>query len=259
MALTAREVVDRIQRQIGPAWKSSPVDRFHSGNGESDVLGIVTTFAPSLEVLRRAVAAKRNMIISREAPFWARGGAQGAIEQDAAYRAKRQYIEANGLILYRLFDNWNARKPDGQLLGLSRALGWTHDNGFVALAPATLQETARSIKRTLKMKSIRVIGDPNTGVTKAVLLHGMCTVRDLEQHLEEPGVDLVVIGEPIEWEASPYFADLVASGQKKGLIVLGQEVSEEPGCGEMANWIKSFIPEVSVEWMPTGEPAWMPY
>ena len=50
----------------------------------------------------------------------------------------------------------------------------------------------------------------------------MCQVADLEKHMGEAGVDLVVIGEPVEWEASPYFADLVASGQRTGLIVLGQ-------------------------------------
>jgi len=43
------------------------------------------------------------------------------------------------------------------------------------------------------------------------------------------------------------------------VIVLGQEVSEEPGAGEMAAWLKSFIKDVPVEWIPTGEPAWMPY
>jgi hypothetical protein len=43
------------------------------------------------------------------------------------------------------------------------------------------------------------------------------------------------------------------------MIVLGQEVSEEPGCVEMAAWLKSFISEVPVEWIPTGEPGWMPY
>jgi hypothetical protein len=72
--------------------------------------------------------------------------------------------------------------------------------------------------------------------------------------LQEPGLDAVVIGEPVEWEASPYFMDAIASGQKKGMIVLGQQASEEPGCGEMAAWLKSFIAEVPVEWMPAGEP-----
>ena len=43
-------------------------------------------------------------------------------------------------------------------------------------------------------------------------------------------------------------------GQKKGLIVIGLEASEEPGCGEVAAWLKSFISEVPVEWIPAGEP-----
>jgi putative NIF3 family GTP cyclohydrolase 1 type 2 len=287
MAISAQQVVDRIQQQIGPAWKSQSVDIFHSGDKGSEVTGIVTTFAPSLEVLRRAVEAKRNMIISREAPFWARGTAPGAgrgrgggggrgpaqesVDKDPTYRFKHDFIAANHLVVYRLFDNWNARQQDGQLLGLARALGWEKNykpsggepwakgNGFFSLPPATLKETAAGIKKTLKMKSIRIIGDPNTRVTKAALSHGMYQVADLEKHLAESGVDLVVIGEPVEWEASPYFADLVSSGQKKGLVVLGSEVSEEPGCGEMASWLKTFIKDVPVEWFPTGEPAWMPY
>jgi putative NIF3 family GTP cyclohydrolase 1 type 2 len=259
MSITAQQVIDRIQQQIGSAWKSQSADILHAGNRDSEVTGIVTTFAPSLDVLRRAVAAKKNMIVSREAPFWARGRSD-SMSQDATYRFKRDFIQSNNLIVWRFFDNWNARKPDGQLVGLARALGWDKGvNGYFPLRPATLKETAANIKRTLKMKSIRIIGDPNTRVTKAALSHGMYQVADLERHLEEPGVDLVVIGEPIEWEASPYFADLVASGQKKGLIVLGQEVSEEPGCGEMAVWLKSFLKDVPVEWIPTGEPAWMPY
>jgi putative NIF3 family GTP cyclohydrolase 1 type 2 len=262
MAVTAQQVVDRIQQQIGPAWKTPSSDIFHAGNRESEVTGIVTTFAPSLDVLQRAVAGKKNMVVSREAPYWTRGRVPESMNQDATYRFKRDFIQSNNLILWRFFDNWNARKPDGQLTALARALGWQDratGNGYFPLPPATLKETAANIKRTLKMKSLRIIGDPNIKVTKAALSHGMYQVADLEKHLAEPGVDLVVIGEPIEWEASPYFADLVASGQKKGLIVLGQEVSEEPGCGEMASWLRSFLKEVPVEWIPTGEPAWMPY
>jgi putative NIF3 family GTP cyclohydrolase 1 type 2 len=272
MGVTAQQVVDRIRDQIGPAWKSKTADIFHAGSPDRAVTGIVTTFAPSIDVLRRAVAAKKNMIISREAPFWARGGrGADAMEKDAAYRFKRDYIASNELIIWRFFDNWNARRPDGQLVGLARALGWekryrpsggepwSRESGFFALPSATLRETAQTIKRTLRMKSIRIIGDPATKVGKAALSHGMYQVSELDKHLREPGVDLVVIGEPVEWEASPYFADVVASGQKKGMIVLGQEVSEEPGCGEMAGWLKGFIHEVPVEWLPTGEPAWMPY
>jgi putative NIF3 family GTP cyclohydrolase 1 type 2 len=310
MTITAQAIADRIQQKLGSGWKDMPGDTFLAGKRESEVKGIVITYAPSLEVLRKAVAAGKNMIITRESPFWARGsnpggtgpgggapgppgfvnpprpagsgggpmaGAAGGsgrgrppMDNDPVYRAKREYIDANELIVYRLFDNWNARRPDEQLQGLAKALGWEKslaggqlwagEYGVFAIPQSTLKATAQNIKKTLKMKSIRIVGDPGTRVSKAALSHGMCWLVDLQKLAAAPGVDLVLIGEPMwENEVAAYFFDIVASGQKKGLIVLGQEISEEPGCGEMAAWLKSFINEVPVEWISAGEPAWMPY
>jgi len=193
------------------------------------------------------------------------------MENDPVYRMKRDYIAGNNLIVYRFFENWNARRPDPQLQGLAKALGWHKyykpsvgqpgdtNNGFFAIPATTLKQTAQNIKKTLKMKSIRVGGDPDIRVSKAALWHGMYWIADLQRMLAEPGVDLIVVGEP-QWEneLSLYNFDLHAAGIKKGMIVLGQEVSEEPGCGEMASWLKSFIDEVPVEWIPAGEPCWMP-
>jgi putative NIF3 family GTP cyclohydrolase 1 type 2 len=295
MAITAQSIVDRIQQETGPGWKKTSVDMFLAGTPDSEVKGIVTTFAPSLEVLRKAVASGKNLIISRESPFWARDPAQiragtggtgprtappeaggagrgpASMEKDPVYRMKRDYIAANNLIVYRLFENWNARRPDPQLQGLAKALGWDKyykpsggqpwetNNGLFAIPVTTLKQTAQNIKKTLKMKSIRVGGDPDIRVTKAALWHGMYWIADLQRMLAEPGVDLIVVGEP-QWEneLSLYNFDLHAAGIKKGMIVLGQDVSEEPGCGEMATWLKSFINEVPVEWIPAGEPCWMP-
>ena len=280
MAITAQAIVNRIQQKLGPGWKDSSADTFLAGNRESEVKGIVTTFAPSLDVLHKAVATGKNMIISRESPYWARAAAPGggggrgqqSMDSDPVFRVKRDYIAANNLIVYRFFDNWNARQPDGQLQGLAKALGWEKNykpsggqpwatnNGFFTIPPATLKETAQGIKKTLKMKGMRIAGDPDTRVSKAALSHGMYFLADIRKLLAEPGVDLVIVGEPMwENEVSQYFFDIVASGQKKGMIVLGQEVSEEPGSGEVAAWLKSFISEVPIEWIPTGEPCWMPY
>jgi putative NIF3 family GTP cyclohydrolase 1 type 2 len=293
MALSAQSVVERVQQKIGPGWRNTPVDAFLAGKPSTEVRGIVTTYAPSLEVLRKTVAAGRNMIISRESPFWARHRAQlrpgtgnagpggpaesgqaglgpESMEDDPVYRMKRDYIAANDLVVYRLFANWDARRPDPQLQALARALGWEKyykpsggqpwatSNGFFALPPATLKETAQSIKKTLQIKNIRVGGDPDIRVSKAALWHGMYFLSDLQAMLAEPGVDLIVAGEP-QWEneLALYNFDLHAAGEKKGLIVLGQQESEEPGCGAMAAWLKSFISEVPVEWISTGEPSWM--
>jgi putative NIF3 family GTP cyclohydrolase 1 type 2 len=278
MAITAQAIVERIRQNLGTTWKDSPVDTFIAGGRDAEVKGIVTTFAPSPDVLHKAVASGKNMILSRESPFWARPGAgsgrgrgQASMDNDPVFKMKRDYIAANNLIVYRFFENWNARQPDAQLQGLAKALGWEKfykpsggqpwatNNGFFEITPATLKATAQSIKKTLKMKCIRCGGNPDITVRKAALSHGMYWITDLRKLLAEPGVDLVVLGEP-QWEneLSLYNFDLNAAGIKKGMIVLGQEVSEEPGCGEMASWIRSFVKEVPVKWIPTGEPAWMP-
>ncbi len=296
MAISAQSVVDRIQKQLGQAWKNSSVDAFLAGKPDTVVKGIVTTYAPSLEVLKKAVASGKNMVISRESPWWVRDrsqirpgtggfgadtqpassgqapGSPDSMEKDPVYRAKRDYIAANNMVVYRLFDSWNARQPDAQLQGLAKALGWEKNyaasggvpwatnNGFFEIPPATLAQTAQNIKSTLKMKNIRVAGDPKITIRKVGLSHGMYFLPDLQKLLAEPNVDLVVMGEP-QWEneVCQYSFDLHAAGVRKGLILLGQEVSEEPGSGEMATWLKSFVKEVPVEWIPTGEASWMPY
>jgi len=277
MAITAQAITERIQQKVGSGWKEKSVDAFVAGNRDTEVKGIVTTYTPSMEVLRKAVAGGKNMIVSRESPFWSRpfGQASGAgdMSKDPTFQVKRDYIAANNLIVYRLYDNWSLRRPDPQLQALARALGWEKNykpsggtpwdahNGFFALPPSTLKAEALSIKKKLNIKSLRVVGDPGTAVSKAALFPGLCYVADLQKLVAEPGVDLVVIGEPF-WEVlmSPYFSDVVASGRKIGLLVIGQEVSEEPGCGEMAAWLKSFISDVPVEWIPAGEPDfWLPY
>jgi putative NIF3 family GTP cyclohydrolase 1 type 2 len=103
---------------------------------------------------------------------------------------------------------------------------------------------------------VRVIGKPEAKVSKVALTHGLLLVADAERILREPDLDVVITGDVVEWEAGPYFQDLVTAGRAKGLVLLGGEASEEPGSGEMAEWLKGFVTEVPIEWMPTGEPFW---
>ena len=236
-SITAGQIAERLRGRNG--------DGFVAGDPGTVVTGIATTFVPSLEVLRRAAAAGRNMIVSQESPYWNRNAK--ALAEDPVFRAKQAVIDEHRLVVYRLRDGW---KP-----GLAKALGWGGAEGVYFQRPrTTLAAMAREVTSKLGVKAARVIGDPGIAVTKVAVTHGMITTPQLAKVLEEPGVDAVVIGEPVEWEASPYFQDVIASGQKKGLIVIGLEASEEPGGGEVAAWLKSIISEVPVEWMPAGEP-----
>jgi hypothetical protein len=40
--------------------------------------------------------------------------------------------------------------------------------------------------------------------------------------------------------------------------MLGHVPSEEIGMKECARWLKTFIPEVPIEYLPGGEPFWSP-
>jgi len=259
-------------------WKADGRDQFFAGNPATAVTGIVTTYAPTLEVLRRAVAGKRNLIICRESPFWYHEGYYGAapalelLASDAAYRAKQEIIQSNQLVIWKFVDHWDARKTDGQLRGLAKALGWQRfhrskakageepyqpGDAFFKLPPTNLGALARAIEASLKIQAVRVIGDPRVAIGKVAVMPGFTLVPDLRKILREPDVDAVVAGEPVEWEAAPYFQDVIATGRKQGMILIGQQASSEPGSGEVAAWLKTFISEVPVEWIPAGEPFWV--
>ena len=305
MAITAQAVVSRIREQCGSGWRASEVDDFVAGKPDTEVKGIATTYAPTLEVLHKAVASGKNMIISLESPYWTRpaslasggtsptgpqegppgyrplpaatrDGGDGppapSLEKDSLFQEKRAYIAANNLVIYRFFENWNARQPNPQLGGLVKALGWqkayrpergvpwaTRGAAFIDFPPVTLKAMAQTLKKTLRMGSIRIIGEADTKVSRAAVKPGIALLIDLERYFAEPGVNLVIMGEAIwENEGMQYIADLVAAGQKKGLILLGEAVSQEPGCAEMAAWLKTFVREAPVDWIRAGDPSWMP-
>ena len=284
--ISSQELLDRIQKNVGVPWQSQRSDGFSDGvllgNADTPVSGIVTTFTPTLEVLKQAVASGKNTIICREAPFYSRGERapmfwrnspappKEMTDNDPVCRAKREFISQNNLVIIRLVENWDARMTDSQLRGLARALGWEHfhtvanrdvdeyhpHNVHFQLPESSLSQLAQSVAQKLKIHGPRVIGRPESRVSKAALTHGLLLVADVERILREPAVDVVIAGDAVEWEAVPYFQDLVTAGRTKGLVLLGQEASEEPGCGEMATWLKGFIGEIPSEWLPAGEPFW---
>jgi hypothetical protein len=65
------------------------------------------------------------------------------------------------------------------------------------------------------------------------------------------------VGETREWETVEYAADAVSEGRKKALIVIGHIPSEQPGMEECAHWLKGFVKNVPVEFVPAKQPFWV--
>jgi putative NIF3 family GTP cyclohydrolase 1 type 2 len=272
--IAAAEIVSRIQTRLGVTWDATAGDGLQAGRPDTPVTGIATAWTPSLDVLRRAVAVGANLIVTRECAFWSREaeikGYSGAgatttrkdMATDPTFAFKRSFIEANNLVLWRLSGNWDARQGDAQLANLVTALGWqtyqTDRPGRFTLPPMSLSALTSRIRTALGARALRVLGDPAAPVRTVALTHGFLLVPEVQRLVHDAQVDVIVGGEPVEWEAFPYVADLVTAGRAKGMILLGHAVSEEPGSDAVANWLKTIVPEVAVRFLPSGEPFWTP-
>ena len=276
MAITAQQIYDRMRWNIGGDVRWGR-DTFVAGKPDTVVTGIVTSFAPNIEILRKGVAAGKNMFVCRESPYWWRTDRQGSapptqaeLDASATYRLKRDFIAEHKVVCFRLRELWEQRVPDGQLVGLVNTLGWTKyytpgvgkepwatENGFFKIPPSTVRKVALEVKKQLGVDGLRIAGNPDQPVTKVAVYHGIGGIPEVRRLFAQPGVDLIVMGEPT-WEFYPgsYALDAASLGIKRPIIFTGHQASEEPGSGEMAKWLKGFVPEVPVEWMPARCPTW---
>jgi len=267
--ITAAEVVDRIRRNAGGDWKDGSVDTFKAGDPATVVTGIVTTAMATLAVLQSAVTSGANLVITCEPTFFSKGDAPNPpvdraqrTVPDAVFASKRAFIEKNGLVVWRFHDHWKLRAPDPLCQGLAAEMVWTKyqipgDASRFNLPPRTLEALAAELKRKLGIRGgIRVVGDRRTIIRGVGLLTGSTPLASSMSMM--PGVDAVIAGEVREWEAVEYAQDLVTSGVRKGLILLGRVVSEEPGMKACAGWLRTVVPEIPVRWIAAGDPYWRP-
>ncbi len=272
-AVTAQEIVDRIKKNVGVEWKPETVDTFKAGDPATAVTGIVTTALASLDVLERAVKAGANFVITCEPTFYAkadsptppagRGGAPAG--PDPVFAAKSDFIKKNGLVVFRFSDHWRLRRPDPFAQGFADALGWPNPAGDpagndlarITIPEITLRALAIQIKKSLNLRGgLRVIGDPQTRVVRVALLPGSTPIQASLKAL--PGADAIVSGEVREWESVEYARDTVTDSGRKGMILTGRIVSEDPGMHVCAAWLKTIVPEVKTTWIAAGDPYWRP-
>jgi putative NIF3 family GTP cyclohydrolase 1 type 2 len=264
--LTARDVIARIQTHVGVPWQQETVDTFKAGNPDAEVKGIAVTMMATLDVLERAAAAGQNLIITHEPTFYNHLDRPDDLEQkenDPVLAAKRAFIQEHGLVIWRFHDHWHRRKPDGIEAGMAQALGWENfqDSGnqyLFAIPETDLEHLASDLKSRLKIRVMRVVGDPKLKVRKVALVPGASGFGKETRALEISDVQVLVTGEPREWETVEYVADAVTEGKPKALIILGHIPSEQAGMEECARWLKTFVSEVPVEFVAAREPFWAP-
>ena len=260
---TAKEVVEAIQKQVGVPWRSETVDTFKAGNPDTRVSGIAVTMMATMDVLERASAQGLNFVITHEPTFYAHlDDPAGIPEDDPVWAEKRAFIEKHGMVVWRFHDHWHMRNPDGIEAGMVKTLGWekyqTSASQYLFVMPeTTVKQLAEEVGKRLDSPVVRVVGEPNSKVTRVALSPGAAGAEAEMHALERESVEVLLVGETREWETVEYVADAVTQGRKKALIVIGHIPSEQAGMEECARWLKGFVKDVPVEFVAAKQPFWL--
>ncbi len=255
--MTAQQIVTRIQRRLADAgieWRAQTVDTFKSGSPDTEVRGIATTGMATFDLIRRAAAEHRNFVITHEPTFYGHTDDTSALQQDKVFRAKEQFIREERMIVWRFHDHAHMLRPDPLVAGSARALGWERfasptEPRIYVLPETTLRELATAVQRRLGGRAIRVVGDPEMKVRRIMLGPGYGVPPLLSTF------DVSVGGEIAESGGNAAFAlDAAAIGQPRAMIVLGHMLSEDFGMQEVGDWLRTFLSDVPIGWMPAGEP-----
>jgi putative NIF3 family GTP cyclohydrolase 1 type 2 len=255
--MTARDIVTRIQKKLADqsiAWRAQTVDTFKAGSPDTDVRGIATTGMATFDLLRRAAARGRNFVITHEPTFYSHLDQTASLETDPIYQAKQRFIAEHRMIVFRFHDHAHMLQPDPLVAGSARALGWTKfaspaEPRIYVVPTTTLGALAAEVGRRLNGRAIRVVGDAAMKVSRIMLGPGS-GVPALNASF-----DVAVGGETAEAGGNAEYAiDATEVGQPRGMILLGHMLSEDFGMQEVGDWLKTFLTDVPIEWIPAGEP-----
>lgn len=278
ITLTAQAVAERLQSALGGEWPATGPDGFKAGAPATPVKGIATTAMATMDVLKQASKAGANFIVTYEPTFFGRQdgppaataagangrgpgrGAAALSADDPVYKAKKEFIEKNGLVIFRLHDHWQSRKESEMTTGLAEALGWTKyritpDDVIYEIPQATTEGIVALIRNKLNLRGgLRAVGDRKALVRRVMLYPGVMNTATMWQRYSE--TDLMVTGEVREWENTHYAADMFTAGEKRGLVTIGRVASEDPGMRACAAWLKTVVKEVPAQWIAAGDIYW---
>lgn len=261
--LSAADALQQIKARYPAKVAVDTVDTVKAGDPSTPVTGIATTFLDTMDVLREANRRGLNLVITHEPTFYNHRDDTTLFTDDPVYKEKLAFIQQHHMAVFRLHDEIHDVSPDPIATALIDALGWQQyakaDDPFHAIIPSiTLGALSRQLQQKFKVSTIRVVGDPDLKITHVALLPG---AAGLQQHviaLRRPDVDLLIAGEASEWETVEYVRDAVAQGRHKALILLGHEVSEEPGMLQCSKDLHALFPALKVEDVSAGSPLWNP-
>jgi len=262
--VTVQDVMSRVQQALGGTPAPNTADGLKAGRADLRVTGIATAAMATVDVIRRASAAGCNLIVTFEPTFFARADQPSPANRatDPTFTGKRDLIEKSDVAIWRLHDQWMAQRPASLTTAFAEALQWQRYQTAattperVVVPSTTLRDLVAHVQKQLGAKGLRVIGRADLPVTRVVLSPGPSAPAVTFTNLAT--ADVILAGEPREWEGVEYVQDAIAAGQAKGMVLVGRVLSENPGMRAMAAWLTELLPGMRVQSLPVADPYWRP-
>jgi putative NIF3 family GTP cyclohydrolase 1 type 2 len=257
--ISAAEIIARIRDKVGVAWRTPSADGIKAGSDETLVTGVVTTVMATADVLKRAAAGGRNLVLTQEPTFYPAADDGGAAANDPVYALKKSLIDERHIVIWRFSEHWNARRPSEPIAALANTLGWSafrqpDVEGLFKVPEIRLDALLQHVRTRLHLRGgLRWLGPSDMPIRTVLLSPGTTDLASSVARM--PRADAIIAGEPREWEAVPYVLDM---RPRKALLAVGRVASLEPNAAACAAWIRSLVNEVPVDTLATGDPYWSP-
>ena len=282
--MTIQEILDRVSEyhpDLGEDYHGCDEVKF--GDCSQECTGIVSALVPTVDVIRRAVELKANLLYVHEpvsylTPDWPEWKADYKCR---IYDEKLKLLKENKIVLVRDHDHMHAHKPDSIITGVLKYLGWmeylTEEQkipfGYTVCFPKAkkLREINQELIEKIGMQGLRFIGNPEAELNKIAFTGHIYPDACIPQHfnedgswsdyateiireMEQDGVECIIPGEVIEWTVLSYIRDGISLGKNLACINPGHFNWEELGARYAKDWLMELTEnKVSVFYVPTGD------
>jgi len=250
----ASEVADFFKNLTPEVYTRQTCDGFKFGSESKEVKKIAVTWMATMGVIREAVRCNCDMIITHEPTFYNHWDKTEDFADDPVYLLKKELLQENNLVVYRVHDGWDFYPNYGILDSLAKQLSFQRIAGqadmikVYVIPTITLGNLAIKVKDKLSLRGIHYVGDPDQEITRVGLGVGSLGMLNNLRDAMEFGADCLICGETVEWWTARYAEDANVA-----LMPVGHSNSENPGMKSMALFLQEKLP-VEIEYIETPDP-----
>lgn len=272
------EVIDRIKNYHNGTYNGQKImaettrDKILFGDANQECTGIITTCWATVDVIKKAIESKANLIICHEALFWNHGDHQEWLKEhdNETYKRKVALLNEGKIVVWRDHDYIHSGIPmkdgtykDGIFYGLAKVLGWedyVYENDTFKYMHFVIPETttallAKHLVDKLHLNGVKIIGRPDSKVTKVrIPMHVLADANEQIIEAEKDDINCFLTMELIDFTLMEYVRDTSMLGIDKSIIGMGHFNLEEPGMEYMLEWLPEAIGvNIPMQYVQSGD------